>query len=803
MIVYSATKKQFVSDVRENVIHERILAELKRNLRRKVGDSEISAFRNSMQFMGSVMDDNEIPADAGVSIEYNIPLTNKRVDFILTGKDQNNVENAVIIELKQWSKVAITSKDAIVSTALGGGIRETSHPSYQAWSYAALIEDFNQTVRQDAIALQPCAYLHNLDSPDAINNPFYDEHTSKAPVFISKDAQKLSSFLKRFVKKGDIDDIMYRIEHGKIRPSKALADSMVAMLQGNAEFLMIDDQKLVYETALDLAARASGNKATDKKQVLIVEGGPGTGKSVVAINLLVDLTQRGCIAQYVSKNQAPRMVYAAQLKGSMAKSRIDNLFKGSASYTGMEKNFFDALIVDESHRLIAKNRYNKASENQIKELIHAAKLTVFFIDEAQMVTWSDIGSKAEIHQWAESQGAEVSELALTSQFRCNGSDGYLSWVDDALQVQGTANPTLEGIEYEFKVFDDPVALKQAILEKNLKANKARMVAGYCWDWMSDSRKPANDPNTMDIDIPEYGFKAQWNLAKDESLWIMAPNSVHEVGCIHTCQGLELDYIGVIVGDDLVVRDGEVITDAGNRSKMDASIRGFKKLLKENPNAAKAKADMIIKNTYRTLMTRGQKGCYFFSVDPETNAYFKARAAAISGGLLLKPEEKYPGLPLQVVDCSPQEQYVAAVPLLNIEAAAGSFSMEQQLEVCGWVRLPEPFAHKPGYFVVQVVGESMNRRIPNGSWCLFKADQGGSRNGKIVLVQSSHIQDAETGSSYTVKCYHSEKVSVDGEDWEHRKIMLSPMSSVGAFEDIELAGDQIESFGVVGEFVAIL
>ena len=169
MIVYSATKKQFVADVRGNVIHERILAELKRNLRRKVGGSEISAFRNSMQFMGSVMDDDEIPADAGVSIEFNIPLTNKRVDFILTGKDQDNVETAVIIELKQWSKVATTNKDGIVSTALGGGIRETSHPSYQAWSYAALIEDFNETVRQEAIALQPCAYLHNLDSAEAIN----------------------------------------------------------------------------------------------------------------------------------------------------------------------------------------------------------------------------------------------------------------------------------------------------------------------------------------------------------------------------------------------------------------------------------------------------------------------------------------------------------------------------------------------------------------------------------------------------------------------------------------------------------
>jgi len=799
MIVYSAKKQQFVDDVRTNVIHDKILAEFRRNLGRKVAENEIASWRNSMQFMESVVSDPELPADAGVSIEYNIPLTNNRVDFILTGRDHNGVETAVIIELKQWSKVSISNKDAIVSTALGGGIRETSHPSYQAWSYAALIEDYNETVRFESIALKPCAYLHNLDSDEAIRDPFYQEHINKAPVFISKDVEKLAAFLKQFVKTGDADDIMFRIEHGKIKPSKNLADSLVSMIQGNTEFLMIDDQKLVYETALDLAAKGAG----EKKQVLIVGGGPGTGKSVVAINLLVELTKRGKVAQYVSKNQAPRMVYAARLKGSITRGRIDNLFKGSASYTGVDTGFFDALIVDEAHRLIANNRYNKDSENQVKELIGASKLAIFFIDEAQMVTWSDIGTKAEIHQWADSLGAQVQELRLDSQFRCNGSDGYLAWVDDVLEIQGTANPTLEGIDYEFKVFDDPVAMRQAIREKNLECNKARMVAGYCWDWISDSRKKSNNPSAMDIVIPETGFEAQWNLANDGSLWIMAGNSVNEVGCIHTCQGLELDYIGVIVGEDLIVRDEEVVTDAGKRSKMDASIRGFKKLLKENPVAAEEKADTIIKNTYRTLMTRGQKGCYLFCVDPETNAYFNARAKAISPARLVAVKETYPGLRLVVVDVAPEERYVTAVPLVNLRAAAGDFSMAQTVEVCDWVRLPEPLAHKAGYFVAQVVGESMNRRIPNGSWCLFKPDQGGSREDKIVLVQSSDIQDAETGSSYTIKCYHSEKsITADGE-WEHSKILLRPMSTVAAFKDIVLdSSDQLE-LTVIGEFVAVL
>lgn len=799
MIVYSGTKQQFVDDVRNNIIHDRISVELKRSLGRKVGPSELSSWRNSMQFMESVVNDSEIPDDAGVSIEFNIPLTNNRIDFILSGKDEKQVESAVIIELKQWSEVSVTTKDAIVRTFLGTGVRDVNHPSYQAWSYAALIEDFVETVQKDSIKLIPCAYLHNLDSGEAINDPRYKVHIDKAPVFISKDAKKLNAFLKRFVKHGDTSDIMYRIEHGKIRPSKSLADSLSSMMQGNTEFLMIDHQKLVYETALDLAAKAS----KQARQVLIVEGGPGTGKSVVAVNLLVELIKRGKLAQYVTKNMAPRVVYSQRLRRTMTRGRIDNLFKGSASFTGVEHGLFDALLVDESHRLNAKNRYRKDSENQIKELILASKLAVFFIDEAQMVTWSDIGTKAEIRYWANSFGAEVYELQLESQFRCNGSDGYLSWIDDALQLHETANPTLAGVDYDFRVFDDPKEMRRVIRERNLEANKARMVAGYCWDWISDSRKKANDPRANDIVISEHGFEAQWNLANDGSLWITAGNSVNEVGCIHTCQGLELDYIGVIVGEDLIVRDGVVITDATKRSKMDASIKGYKKLLREDHEGAIKKADTIIKNTYRTLMTRGQKGCYLFSVDPETNEYFKMHAQTISRDFAPATKSKYPGLHLELVDIPASEQFRTAIPLLNLKAAAGDFSMEQYVEVCDWVRLPEPFEHKTGYFVAQVLGESMNRRIPNGSWCLFKPDQGGTRQGKIVLVQSSDIQDPETGSCFTIKTYNSQKKVEDDGTWTHEKISLQPNSSIGGFKDIELTRDELSKFRVIGEFVAVI
>ena len=288
MIVYLAEKSEFLEDVDSNRIEERILAEFKRTNRHSVGDAEIASWRNSMGFMQRIIDDESIPNNSGVAIEFGIPQTCKRIDFIITGRNSDSHPSAVIVELKQWSEAEPTRKDAIVKTFLGGAKVETQHPSYQAWSYASLLEDFCETVREQNISLNPCAYLHNCADGSTINSAFYAAHTKKAPAFLRDDAARLRNFIKNHVKHGDSGKIIYQIRDGKISPSKSLADALASLLQGNREFLMIDDQKLVYETALQLAKRST----TSQKNVLIVEGGPGTGKSVVAINLLVELTNR-------------------------------------------------------------------------------------------------------------------------------------------------------------------------------------------------------------------------------------------------------------------------------------------------------------------------------------------------------------------------------------------------------------------------------------------------------------------------------------------------------------------------------
>ena len=800
MIVYSATKSEFQNDVNLNVIADKILARFKVRLGHSTSRSEINSWKNSMLYMNNILSDSAIPANAGVSIEYKVPQTSNRIDFILTGKDQDKTDTAVIVELKQWTDVKRTSKDAIVETFLGKGEREVSHPSYQAWSYAALLYDFNETVREDNIALKPCAYLHNCEANDVINHSFYQAHTDKAPTFLKNDTQRLQDFIKQHVKYGDVDNIMYRIDHGKIKPSKNLADKLVSLMEGNPEFIMIDDQKLVFETVLALAEQST----PENKHVLIVEGGPGTGKSVVAVNLLVELTKRELLTQYVTKNAAPRAVYAAKLQGTYTKSHINNLFKGSGSYHNSDANSLDVLVVDEAHRLNAKSgMFQNLGENQIKEIINASKHSVFFIDEDQRVTWKDIGETQEIRKWAKQAGANVQQLKLASQFRCNGSQGYLSWIDNSLEIKNTANETLNGIDYDFRVFDSANELRDHIFTMNRINNKARLVAGYCWDWVS-----TNEPDKDDIVLEEHKFSMKWNLKTDGSLWIMKPESINEIGCIHTCQGLELDYVGVIIGPDLIVRDGHIITDAAKRSRNDSSVRGYKTLLKNNPDEALARADTIIKNTYRTLMTRGQKGCYIYSTDPETNAYFAEMAKAVITEEKQEEQtedsqsEQYPGLRLKLIDIDEVKPFENSVPIYDLKMAAGQFSEKQQVGSFDWVELPDSFRPQKGHFVTRVMGESMNRRIPNGSWCLFKANPGGSRNNTVVIVQHRDIQDQDSGSSFTVKVYRSEKI-VHGEEWRHSKIILSPDSNMKGYEDLVFDSDSTGELRVIGEFVAVI
>lgn len=353
MIVYHSSKLGFLNDVFNGTIADDIDNAFISHLGRRTTPNEKMSWQNSMIHMYKVIEDNEIPDSSIIAIEYQIPLTSKRIDFIICGLDENKSGNIIIVELKQWKEAKLSPKSGVVLTRFQHGEKETTHPSYQAWSYAYMLENYNETIREKRIGISPCAYLHNYSPDNIINNICYSDYISKAPLFLQSDTQKLRDFIKKHIKYGPKDDIIWQIDKGKLRPSKQLADSLSSMLKGNQEFVLIDDKKIVYETALKIARESKANN----KKVLIVEGGPGTGKSVVAINLLVQLTKERLVAQYVSKNAAPRDVYSAKLTGSFKKSNINNIF------VVMCYNFGDRDI----NSVAAENAFYCLSSNLIEK----------------------------------------------------------------------------------------------------------------------------------------------------------------------------------------------------------------------------------------------------------------------------------------------------------------------------------------------------------------------------------------------------------------------------------------------------
>lgn len=624
MIVYEDSKRCFVEDIKSNCIADKITAKIRERGINAGHEREYISWQNSLQFMRNIVDDNDIDDEVRIAIEYNIPLTSKRVDFIICGADANNNDNVVVVELKQWQKAEVVADDMhyCVKTFVGRNNRIVCHPSYQAYSYACFIRNYSQKVLDDGINLIPCAYLHNYD-PDfkqTLSNSIYKEWVSEAPFFIRNETEQFSAFVKKYVtRRSSNGDLLYKIDHGRLKPTKTLQDSLASMVKGNKEFMLLDEQAVCYDMCLKTMAKC---KEDGKKRTIVIQGGPGTGKSVLAVNLLMEFINKSLNTCYATKNSAPREAFLSLLTHSDAKKQVNirQLFRSPFGLSNVPDNTYDCLIVDEAHRLVKKMYGDWNGENQVKECISASLLSIFLLDEDQAVTVNDIGSIAEISKWCRELNSTLkmpAEAKLVSQFRCNGSDAYIQFIDDILQrTEESVTVSLDELNFDFRIFDSAIELREALREKNAINNKSRMVAGYCYDW-----NVKHGRGDYDIMLPD-GFKAKWNLEKDK-IWAINPNSFEEVGCIHTAQGLEFDYVGVLIGKDLKYdsTSGRIITDKQAISKDDKSsgIRSCK-----NENIVRK----LILNTYKTLLTRGQKGCYVYCEDKSLAEYIKKKARLV-------------------------------------------------------------------------------------------------------------------------------------------------------------------------------
>ncbi len=616
MIVYEATAAKFIEDVDSNNIISEIEKAFRSKLGRGIPPSEISAYSNSLPHMERVVRRSGVPSDCGILIEYKIPLTNFRIDFVISGEDDNGNKNFVIVELKQWQKADIAEGDGLVEAFTGNALRTVTHPSYQASRYKDYICDFNEVFYTGSVKAYSCAYLHNYEekSVEPLLDSRYSKVTVETPIYFRDDQSKLQEFIKKYVKQGKGMDILYHVNNGRIKPSKKLIDHVSSMFEGNSNYILLDEQKVAFETARKIA-----NQQT--KNVVIIKGGPGTGKSVISVNLVSALLKDNLNAIFVAPNSSFRNALVTRLTQHHPRQRINNIFKGSASFYDTEENEFDVLVVDEAHRLKAKGAFMYKGVNQVLDVIKSAQTSIFFIDDNQAVRPEDIGSVESIKKIAESLDVNVTELELSAQFRCAGADGYLNWLDDVLQIRETANyDGWDKKSFDFRICENPNELRDEINRKSEEGFNSRILAGYAWDWTPAGRGNEN-AEVNDIYIPEFDFKMPWNSRRVGTTWAIEDAGKNQIGCIHTSQGLEFDYVGVIVGLDLQY-DQQLSMYLTKHEQYKDKLG--KKGLRDKPE----ELNKLVRNIYKVLMSRGMKGCYVYFMDKEVENYFKSRLGTV-------------------------------------------------------------------------------------------------------------------------------------------------------------------------------
>lgn len=610
MIILACTKKDFIKYVDDKTISNKVYDAYKDTFNKKTKLSQIKSWANSLPFLKDVLE--VLPDDTGITIEYGIPLSSKRIDVVISGYNIMHKPILVLLELKQWSYAKkVKNQDACVRTLIGKKEKNALHPAYQVLTYFELLNNYNEVIENDEIQIIPLVYLHNynLSIDDDLFDKKYYPYYSKVQMFGKDDVEDLKYFLENNICFGDNLKIINKVDDSPIKPTKKLLNVIQNMLQSKKEFTMLDEQKIIMESMNKIILDAY---QSTKKKVIIIEGGPGTGKSVLALNALGELLNLGLVGSYVSKNMAPRKVYQSMLSSEYTNINIHDLFKSSGYFFRDRPNKYDFLLVDEAHRLQEKSGIrNNLGENQIKEIIDASKCSVFFVDEKQAITLKDIGSIANIEHFAKEADAEIFSYQLTSQFRCNGSDNYLEFIESLLYNKKDK----VHFNFDFQVIDSPQELYELIQEKNTN-NNARLCAGFCWNRYS---KQADNQDYHDIKIGD--FSISWNLKHGEE-FATRKNAIHEVGCIYNVQGLEFDYVGVIIGPDLKFNDRKVITDYTKRASTEKSLYGLQVLLKKDKETYEKLADTIIRNTYRVLLTRGIRGCYVYACDEKLQEHLK-------------------------------------------------------------------------------------------------------------------------------------------------------------------------------------
>lgn len=619
MRLYSGQWTSFVLETTRNQIAETLRLAFRQYYGHDPSVSESQSWRNSLMMLSNVGQMASLD-DHGVLLEYQLPLASKRLDAMITGHSRDSKQQALVIELKQWGACKHADGANQVVTFIGGRDREVNHPSAQVKGYVDYMRDVHSAFQgDDAVSLAGCGFLHNYDLHRdlVLTDEKFKSLVSEYPLYGNQDFDVLAEHLQNMVGAGGGADLLPKIEQSSYRPSKKLMMHVADTIAGNKNYVLLDEQRVIYDKVQALVAK-SLDKA--KKQVVIVKGGPGTGKSVIALNLMADLSRLGRVAHYATGSKS----FTETLR-EIVGARAGNQFKYFNTYMQAEPNTVDVLICDEAHRIrkTSNNRFTPKSKQsdkaQFEELLHVSRVLVLFIDDYQTVRPDEIGSVSYVSEMLASRAdVDVHEYELTTQFRCGGSEAYIEWVNNTLGIMNTTTPMLELSEdFEFRICASPQEVEERIRARVDEGFTARVMAGFCWPWS----QPTAD-GTLVNDVVVGDWQRPWNAKPDagrlasgipkSSLWAYHPGGIDQVGCIYTAQGFEFDFAGIIVGPDFTY-------DLDRGTWVAHKEHSYDTMVKRSPNYL-----AYAQNLYRVLLTRGMKGCYVYFVDQDTERFVRSR-----------------------------------------------------------------------------------------------------------------------------------------------------------------------------------
>ena len=586
----------------ENFLHQH---------RHRPQPAEVRAWERSIPALTNVLVEAGL-GEVEMLLEYGLPLTSKRADVILAGVHPATGEASyVVVELKQWSEAHPEPEDPLLCH-IDAYDHPILNPIEQVRGYCDYLVSFNGALENNPKSVVGVAYLHNA-AESKVAGLRHVAEDDRGRMFTGDQRGAFLSYLRSRLAAKPGADAADALLQAKVRPSRQLMAVAAAEVRDREQFVLLDEQRLAYETVMAAVRRA---RQADHKQVVVVTGGPGSGKSVIALSLLGDLYRRGVPALHATGSQS--FTKTMRKIAGTRKPEVQRLFRYFNSFMEAEPNDLDVLVCDEAHRLrkTSANRYTKATlrtgRPQVAELMAAARVPVFLLDQHQVVRPGEMGTEEQIREAAAALGLACTVVELDSQFRCGGSDAYLRWVVDLLGLEGQA-PTVWEPDDKVRLMtvDTPQELEDFLAAQRAQGYGARMSAGYCWKWTT---KITSSMNALPTDVVIGDWVRPWNLYGDRALlgappaplWATAPEGFGQVGCVYTAQGFEYDWSGVIMGPDLVWRTDRWVVD---------------RTASKDPSFTKATSDddvdRLVRNTYKVLLTRGMIGTVVYSTDPET------------------------------------------------------------------------------------------------------------------------------------------------------------------------------------------